>query len=205
VPFFNQCSGKNVQTPYLDINGLCKANPENNRPYSICSSGCGVTSAAMVVAFYKPEINNDGLPPDMAALSSKNGMRPCNPPTAAQKPCDCSGTAGSFFTSTKTMGSFGLQGEYIGCTSPKCSKDFRNKVMDLLKQGKPLITVVGKSIFTGGGHYIVLTGVNGQGNITVNDPNSGSVVKTYSDGTKSDNVPPDKIFGLIGGVWYVHP
>lgn len=46
-----------------------------------------------------------------------------------------------------------------------------NKVVAALKNGQPVVCLQSKGIFTGSGHYIVLTGITEDGKIMVNDPN----------------------------------
>ena len=41
-----------------------------------------------------------------------------------------------------------------------------------LEAGTPVICVVGPGDFTNSGHFLVLTGVDEEGKITLNDPNS---------------------------------
>lgn len=45
-------------------------------------------------------------------------------------------------------------------------------ILDTLQQGKPIICVMGPGDFTTQGHFLVLTGIDGKGKITVHDPNS---------------------------------
>ncbi len=208
------------QYNYADVGFLNKNQPvcvtvgnKGNKPFTIKSSGCGVTSAAMVVAYYHRELDPKTLPPIMAQLATDNNMRPCN------KDCsNCSGTSGSFFTSPSTMGKYGLKGKNIGGGS-----SVQSKAMELLSQGKPLVALMkGPSIFTCSGHYIVLSGVDSSGNVIVNDPghNDGS---TYTDDScppkplKSGptniyprSVPPQYVFTSKGGgglsnLWLIEP
>lgn len=47
-----------------------------------------------------------------------------------------------------------------------------SQVMDSLKQGHPVIVIMGPGTFTLTGHFMVLTGVTPDGKITLNDPDS---------------------------------
>ena len=60
--------------------------------------------------------------------------------------------------------------------------------------GEPILISVGPSTFTSSGHFMVLTGDNGDGTFALNDPNSGetSVDKTY-------------LFSIIKFAVYIHP
>lgn len=50
----------------------------------------------------------------------------------------------------------------------------QNEVADKLSEGKPVILSMGPGMFTSSGHFIVLTGINQNGFVTVNDPNDNS-------------------------------
>ena len=45
-------------------------------------------------------------------------------------------------------------------------------ILSALQSGMPVICAVGPGDFTSTGHFIVLTGVDGNGKVIVNDPNS---------------------------------
>lgn len=58
------------------------------------------------------------------------------------------------------------------------------KVIAALKQGKPVICSQTAGLFTRGGHYIVLSGINSDGKISVHDPNKNNAVnKNYNNRT----------------------
>jgi len=196
IPFFGQCIPPQHRTPYLDQEGRCTFNPDPrrpptkgapripNRPYTICSSGCGVTSAAMVVAHYRPELRDKNLPETMARLSSANGFRTCS--TDCQS---CRGTNPGFFTSPNGLGKLGLRGENLG---PGRKPETKEKVLAQLRAGKPIIAAINN-----GGHYVVLTGVNADGSISINDPNTKRPGRVE---------PADRVFSTwTVGFWYVHP
>ena len=48
----------------------------------------------------------------------------------------------------------------------------KERILQLLQEGTPIICIMGPGDFTDNGHFIVLTGVDSDGNIIVNDPNS---------------------------------
>ncbi len=199
VPSLKQYDFKNVG--YINSNSpkcITQGNA-GKKPYTIASSGCGVTSAAMVVGYYHPEITPSTLPPAMAELATNNNMRTCSNGCKS-----CSGTAGAFFTSASTVGTYGLKGEQVTLS----------KALSLLRQGKPIVALYGKpSMFTCGGHYIVFAGMDGSGNVIVNDPGHPDW-KPYTD-DNCDNPQPTSVYPksvptkwLYGGfraAWYIHP
>jgi hypothetical protein len=54
-------------------------------------------------------------------------------------------------------------------------------IKEELNAGRPIICAMGPGDFTTTGHFIVLTGVNADGSITVNDPNSRENSRTDWD------------------------
>lgn len=61
--------------------------------------------------------------------------------------------------------------ENIGLVSYEIHAD-RESIEEELGAGHPVVCVMGPGIFTEDGHFVVLTGVDSEGNITLNDPNS---------------------------------
>lgn len=51
-----------------------------------------------------------------------------------------------------------------------------DKVVDALKSGKLVISSQSAGLFTRGGHFIVLAGIDSHGKITVRDPNKNNAV-----------------------------
>ena len=149
VPLLKQCDPKWGQNDYD-----C---PTNQIGKTICSSGCGITSAAMVLQFYGKDVS----PAKMASESLAHGDRPCG-----------GGTAQSFFPYIAQK--YGLK--YKEVKNPE-------EAMQLLKKGKPIIA--GTSL-TGSGHYVVLTGINAEGLVMINDPMANGL--TSATQTKIRNV-----------------
>lgn len=115
------------------------------------SSACGPTSAAMIVSSSKGAI----LPTTMANLAVSNGYRTAN-----------SGTAWSYFS---------FVADYFGFDKFYSTSNF-DTMLNYLKQKDSngnskyyVITSCGSGLFTTGGHYIVLTSLNGE-TIQVYDP-----------------------------------
>ena len=59
----------------------------------------------------------------------------------------------------------------LGLTVYKVGFD-ENSISEFLGEGNPIICTMGPGDFTESGHFIVLTGIDSAGNISVNDPNS---------------------------------
>lgn len=129
---------------------------------TIKSSGCGPTAAAMV--YRHLGVNVD--PRVVAETYANEGSRACPTEDGELQCSQCNGTYYSAFRESSITVNNGLQGTLI-------DKEDQTKILELLGQDKPLVVSVGPSKFTRGGHFIVLTGLDEDGNILVNDPNSG--------------------------------
>lgn len=107
----------------------------NNKSQTIGSSGCGPTSAAMVVSSIRGEITPD----KMAQAFVEHGYRSAN-----------SGTYWSAFRS--------VADEFnIGYTE---TGDIE-KALQLLESNNYIVVSCGNGLFTTGGHYIVIAGIEG--------------------------------------------
>jgi hypothetical protein len=116
----------------------------NNSTQTMKSSACGPTSAAMVVSSSKGSI----LPTTMSDLFVQNGFRTAN-----------SGTAWSAYS---------WIADYFNFNDYKYTSNY-NTMLDYLSRGYYVIASCGSGLFTYGGHYIVLVGVE-NGNIKIYDP-----------------------------------
>lgn len=158
-------------------------------PYGRCgtisAAGCGPTSAAMVARFYGKSMD----PVSMANLFAAKGFRACS------AGCSCQGTAHAAFTSPAALGTIGLRGQTVGRTKEILNSYLRSN------PPKPIIVAMGPSIFTRGGHYIVLTGVDSAGKITVNDP----AKSCYAGIGCTNHVPQELVLPFIKAAFYVHP
>lgn len=114
-------------------------------PTTIHAAGCGPTSLAMVISFIT---DRQVLPPEVANDASKSGWYQCG-----------AGTAFAALTDLPVK-YFGLQSKAVTWSQAKV----------YLGQGIPIIQSHGPGYFTGGGHYIVVTGVNSDGTYSINDP-----------------------------------
>ena len=123
-----------------------------DKSQTIRSSGCGPTSAAMVVSASKGII----IPPTMAKLFNDNGFRSSN--------------NGTYWSAWPFLADFFDFNDYQNTSS-------YSKMISLLKQDKNkdgvadyfVVVSCGYGLFTTGGHYIVLMGFK-DGKIIVYDP-----------------------------------
>lgn len=150
-----------------------------NVPYgaygSVASHGCGITSVAMVASY----LNDIYYQPDKLARQFGN-YNTAN---------------GSYWIlmedSAEVLG-LGLQERTYST----------KKVMEALANGQVIIALQSKGLFTGGGHFIVLTGLTEDGKILVNDPNGAnySKNKTLINGFKN-GFTPEQVFENGGPYW----
>ncbi|HTK04797.1 MAG TPA: C39 family peptidase [Candidatus Eisenbacteria bacterium] len=202
IRHFAQCGSVGAATPYLARDGRCATQPNGTR-YTLCTSGCGVASATMVIGSLTGR-PLDQLGPELARLSSENGCRPCNSDCS-----DCSGTSENCLISPSVIGRYGLRGQAISG---------RERILQELRDGHPVVALYQRSVFTGGGHYIVLAGVNPDGTIRVLDPGKNASPYNYncdqvhrsspsaSCPVSSDHMPPELIFGTgMSGTWLIRP
>jgi uncharacterized protein YvpB len=187
LPNFKQC-GEWHCFPYNSAGEECgetKCRKQNN----ICSSGCGITSTAMVLGFYGKGVT----PPDIASWLGNQGFRrKTGPPAGA----GCVGISHLAIKAVATA--YNLKMEYVS----------RDRAKALLKQNIPIITHVqnpgGTTAtrtckYTKGGHYIVLKGYSDDGTYQINDP--GTEKAANQTGTDKELFEQCKNMGLL----YVHP
>lgn len=118
-------------------------------PDFIAINGCGPTSLAMVAVGLTD--NTDINPKVVVDFSLKNGYL-------------VDGVGSSWSLMTEGAKSFGLRGKELPLSEPV--------IISTLKKGQPIIASMGPGEFTTQGHYIVLTGVDKDGKIIVNDSDS---------------------------------
>lgn len=111
--------------------------------------GCGPTVAAMLVNAFT---NEAVTPKEMADWCSENR---CHAPQ--------SGSYHSIFN--KTLPAFGLQVESAA------GADY-DTAAELLRSGHVLVALMGKGEFTNGGHFIIITNILDNGNVSIADCNS---------------------------------
>lgn len=110
---------------------------------TIAQAGCGVTSLAMLITYWS---GKEVLPSETAKISLENGWRICG-----------SGTAWAAMTEMPRM--YGLKSRVVNWQNSK----------EYLDKGIPVIQSHSSGYFTGGGHFIVVTGKSGN-NYLINDP-----------------------------------
>jgi hypothetical protein len=133
VPLFRQCGNPWGDDPY----GFSRKGPA-----TICSSGCGPTSLAMVLKYNGVNIT----PAETAKYSLDNKLR-----------VNGEGTKAELFQAMANK--YNLKFEALDWDSAK----------EVLSQKKPLIVGVRGEPFSSGGHYIVLTCLNNN-TVSINDP-----------------------------------
>lgn len=121
---------------------------------NIASSGCSITSLAMIVSYLKGGTDKDSwvFPSDIV-----------------QKIQDATGNYNFFYVgdSGQSWGIMSAVASYYGLT---CSGISSNSIVASLAAGKPVIMSCKPGEFTQKGHFIVLTGITEDGYIVVNDP-----------------------------------
>ena len=116
---------------------------------NIATGGCGFTSVAMVVS----GLTGKSVTPDQVVDWGGNTYY-------------VRGQGASWSLFPAAANHYGIKCENLGNNI--------NSAVSALKSGKPVICSQGPGIFTTGGHFIVLSGVNSSGNISVNDPSKNN-------------------------------
>lgn len=131
----------------------------NDPKQTIASSGCGPTSFSMAASYYKVtskdvDFNGDGIitPNEACGYSIRKGYRTVN-----------SGTSWGFFSDI---------GSNLGLNIEQCDISNGQAVIDALRGGKLVVASMTAGHFTMAGHYILLTGIDSNNFVTVNDPSS---------------------------------
>ena len=123
----------------------------NEEPYAsgtIGENGCGPTALAMVRAHLTGDTSLD--PVALAKWSERNGY--------------VEGNATRWALMSEGAALLGLDSSELPASA--------DAVRAALQAGKPVVCVVGPGDFTTTGHFIVLSGLNDDGTVSVHDPNS---------------------------------
>lgn len=145
---------------------------------NIGSSGCSITSLAMVVSYLTAGTDKEGwvYPSDIRAMiAAKNG-----------------GNHNAFYVSGQGA-SHDIMPSVAGYYGLTCGAISSSSIVAALQRGQPVIMSCAPGEFTKKGHYIVLTGLTADGLITVNDPAHPS--KSYKA------YPPSYIASQGKGWW----
>lgn len=128
------------------------ASPWGNKKYgsgNIAKNGCGPTCIAMVFSY----LRNENIYPNDIVDFTKDKYYIAG-----------SGSSWSIFAACASNWDIGCK--YIGINAGNIANE--------LSAGHPVILSMGPGTFTKSGHFIVLTGINEDGTVTVNDPNDNS-------------------------------
>lgn len=114
---------------------------------SVKTSGCGATCVAMIIRYMKENYNE--TPETVFEWLYKAGYY--------------KGDGLSHAALSRYLSVSGIGNRWTGSTT---------EVLNSLKAGKPVIAHMGRGTFADNGHYILLRGIDENGMILVNDPNS---------------------------------
>ena len=116
---------------------------------TVKKNACGPTSFTMVYIYLTG--NTDMTPATMAAWADEHNYAPTG------------STEWSFMT--EGAASWGLSSEMVQTT--------RENITGALENGYPVIALMNPGDFTNVGHFIVLSAIDNEGNVTIHDPNNG--------------------------------
>lgn len=143
------------QYDYDDV--IYYTSPDGSSYGTIKAAGCGTTSMAMVLTYLKGETID---PVETSDYSREHGTYTWG-----------AGTNWDFFGK--------ISEDYdINCTESSVTSE---NIVNSLSNGETVIMSMGPGTFTKFGHYIVLTGINDDGTISVADPNSEERSNTTYD------------------------
>ncbi|PJI06585.1 MULTISPECIES: 3D domain-containing protein [Clostridium] len=155
IPLFRQTDARWASQPYGQGN--------------IGTSGCGPTSFAMIISGLSGKLgswdkNGDGMldPGEAATYAIASGY---NSSTGE-------GTSWGLFDNSSTS-QFGIN------SSNEIEPSNYSYVYDQLKEGNPVVASMHAGHFTKGGHFIVLTGVDTDGQVLINDPNPKTGINKF--------------------------
>lgn len=140
-----------------------------NVPYgssTLAASGCGPTSFAMVAS----SITGKQITPEDAISWCGNAYYVSGV-----------GTAWSYFSAAANHFNLGISITQLSPSSPTS-----DTVLQALRNGKAVICSQGPGLFTRGGHFIVLSGIDDRGKISVHDPNKNNAINRDYNNRKFD-------------------
>lgn len=139
---------------------------------TIAKSGCAPTCIAMIVSYFE---GKNVYPDEIVAYTGNRYY------------VSGAGSSWSIFPACASNW-------YINCEQLPLHTQ---TIADKLSEGKPVILSMGAGTFTSAGHFIVLTGINEYGYVSVNDPNDNNKKNFRS---KVFNL--DQIIREAKGGWY---
>ncbi|URZ06735.1 3D domain-containing protein [Clostridium felsineum] len=155
IPLFRQTDARWANVPYGQGN--------------VATSGCGPTSFAMIISGLGGNLgawdkNKDGIldPGEAAEYSIASGYNSNSG----------EGTSWALFDSISTA-RFGIN------SSGEIEPSNYNYIYDQLKNGNPVVASMHAGHFTKGGHFIVLTGIDSDGQVLINDPNPATGINKF--------------------------
>lgn len=122
---------------------------------SVATSGCGATAASMLIAYVTE--NTDQTPYTLFYWAAEHGKY--------------RGDGLSFSTVRQLLSNHGVHSRMQNVSA--------DTICEALNAGQPIIMLMGAGTFTREGHYIVLRGLDANGQVMVNDPASASRSATH--------------------------
>lgn len=175
--YFNKYAAKITATGGIKMNkqpvSYLQTDPRwKNTPYrvkgenaTIGGSGCGPTAAAMLI---ETITGKTFTPKDACAWALAHGYKALN-----------AGTYYAYFA--PQFAAHGIECQQMNWvnTYGKPNSDNHKKAFDLLKQGYYLIALMGKGLWTGSGHFVVVWWEDGK--VHINDPASTKPARLTGD------------------------
>ena len=161
-------NGSSMPIVYMAQSG---GQPWSNVPFgggTISTSGCSVTSLAMVLSYLKGDVNEDNwiYPSDIVASIAKKY-----------------GNYNHFYE--KQGQNWDIFPAVADIYNVSCTPISSRSIVNELAAGHPVIMSCNPSEFTSTGHFSVLSGLTDDGYIMVNDPNSAHASYSYKKYTAS--------------------
>lgn len=155
-------NGSSMPVVYMSQSG---GQPWSNVPFgggTIATSGCSVTSLAMVLSYLKSDVDSAGwiYPSDIVAA-----------------------IAGRYGNYNQFYAGDGQNWDIFPAVAEiyqvSCNAISSASILQELAAGKPVIMSCSPSEFTSKGHFIVLSGLTEDGYVMVNDPNAAHASYSY--------------------------
>lgn len=188
VPYYAQFDTRWSTIKYSNLKGGAICKESNGSESTIRSSGCGITSVAMIINYWAKKGKTKGgiftTPPEIADIFARNGGRVCGKGSSMYAPAVWAAIKQKFGLSQKSVS--------------------EGQMTTALRAGYPV--VIGGQRYTGfktpsgstrnsttDGHFMVATGIDSGGYLRVNDPGyavSGAIA-AFPNGkvTGGENTP----------------